>query len=125
MALSKEFTDYLEELFQVLPGSRTKRMFGGAGIFRDGLMYALALGDGKIALKADEQTIPDFEAEGCQSWYYEDKRSGKKSMNYWYMPERLADDPDELKQWAQKAFDVAMRADERKPLKQRKLKASL
>ncbi len=76
----------------------------------------------KIALKADAETIPDFEAEGCEAWYYEDKRGGKKSMNYWYMPERLADDPDELQTWAEKAFDVAIRADERKPPKQRKFR---
>lgn len=122
MALSKEFIEYLEELFSVVQGSTTKKMFGGAGVFRHGLMYALALGDGKIALKADAVTIPDFQAENCEAWYYEDKRGGKKSMNYWYMPERLADDPDELREWAIKAFDVAVRADQAKPPSQRKLK---
>jgi DNA transformation protein len=111
---------YMEDLFAVLPGSTIRKMFGGAGVFRQGLMYALALSDGKIALKADEQTIPDFEAAGCEAWYYEDKRGGKKSMNYWYMPEHLADDPEELKVWATKAFEVAMRADQKKSPKQRK-----
>ncbi len=122
MALSKEYTDYLHDLFQVLPGTSIRRMFGGVGIFRDGLMYALALGDGKIALKADSKTIPEFEAEGCEAWYYEDKRGGKKSMNYWYLPERLADDEEELRQWANKAFEVAVRADQAKTPSQRKLK---
>ncbi|MGB7286051.1 MAG: TfoX/Sxy family protein [Salaquimonas sp.] len=122
MAVTKEFLDYLADLFSVVPHSNIKKMFGGAGIFRHGLMYALALGDGKIALKADAQTIPDFEAEGCEAWYYEDKRGGKKSMNYWYMPERLADDPDELLEWSMKAFEVAMRADQAKSPSQRKMK---
>ena len=72
MALSKEFIDYLTDLFAVVPGTTVKKMFGGVGMFRQGLMYALALGDGKIALKADAETIPDFEAEGCEAWYYED-----------------------------------------------------
>lgn len=121
MALTKEYLEYLSDLFSAVPGSSTKKMFGGAGVFRHGLMYGLALGDGKIALKADAETIPDFEAEGCDAWYYEDKRGGKKSMNYWYMPERLADDPDELLQWAMKAFYVAVRADQKKPPKQRKM----
>lgn len=119
MAISKEFSAYLEEMFQVLPGSSARRMFGGVGVFRHGLMYALSLDDGRICLKADEKTIPDFEAEGCEPWQYE--RNGKvMDMGYWQMPERLADDPDELKTWAEKAFDVAIRADERKSPKQRK-----
>lgn len=122
MAVSREFIGYLEDLFSVMPGTSVKRMFGGAGVFRHGLMYALALDDGKIALKADSHTIPDFQAEGCEEWVYHDKRGSKKSMNYWYMPEHLADDSDELRRWSQKAFEVAVRADNAKPPRQRKLK---
>jgi DNA transformation protein len=113
--------DYLADLFSVVPDTTVKKMFGGAGVFRHGLMFALALDDGKIALKADAQTVPDFQAAGCSEWTYHDKRGKKMSMNYWYMPEYLADDPDELKTWALKAFDVAVRADQAKPPKQRKL----
>jgi len=120
MALSREFTDYLADLFSVVSNTTVKKMFGGAGVFRHGLMFALALDDGKIALKADSQTIPDFEAENCSEWVYHDKRGAKKSMNYWYMPERLAEEPEELKVWSMKAFEVAVRADQAKPPKQRK-----
>lgn len=120
MPISKEFADHLEDLFQVLPGSSARRMFGGVGVFHRGLMYALSLDDGKICLKADEETIPDFEAEDCQPWLYE--RDGKfMDMGYWQMPERLLDDEDDLRRWAHKAFEVAMRADAKKAPKQRKL----
>ena len=119
MAVTKEFASYLEDLFSVLPGSHARRMFGGVGIFRHGLMYALALEDGKICLKADEDTQGDFRAEDCKPWIYE--RDGRKmDMGYWQMPERLMDDADELRLWADKAFQVAMQADARKPPKQRK-----
>ena len=119
MAITKEFAAYLEDLFSVLPGSHARRMFGGVGVFRHGLMYALALEDGKICLKADGETHADFQAEGCKPWIYE--RDGKKmDMGYWQMPERLMDDADELRQWAEKAFDVALRADAKKSPKQRK-----
>jgi DNA transformation protein len=123
MAVSAEFIAYLDDLFSVVPGSEIKRMFGGVGVFRHGLMYALAMSDGRIALKADEENVPAFKAEGCEEWTYERRKSPKRSMNYWYMPERLADDPDELRDWALASFDAAVRADARKPPKQRKLKA--
>jgi len=58
MAITKEFAAYLEDLFSVLPGSHARRMFGGVGVFRHGLMYALALEDGKICLKADAEPMP-------------------------------------------------------------------
>jgi len=122
MAISPEFVTYLEDLFSVVPGTSIRRMFGGVGIFRHGLMYALAMSDGRIAMKADEQNVPDFKAEGCEEWTYEMRKSPKKSMGYWFMPERLVDDEDDFRQWAMAAFEAAVRADARKPPKQRKLK---
>ncbi|WP_075996266.1 TfoX/Sxy family protein [Salaquimonas pukyongi] len=120
MAITREFASHLEDLFSVLPGSHTRRMFGGVGVFRHGLMYALALEDGKICLKADEQTHADFTAEGCAPWVYE--RNGRKmDMGYWQMPEHLMDDEEARRQWAQKAFEVAMRAGAKKPPAKRKL----
>ena len=97
-------------------------MFGGAGIFRHGLMYGLALSDGRVSLKADEQTIADFTTEGCEEWQYIRKNGKATTMGYWYMPERLSEDPDALLEWSMKAFDVAVRADRKKPPSQRKLK---
>ena len=119
MGLTREQADWLADVFSVLPGSSVKRMFGGAGIFRDGLMYALSLDEGRIALKADAVNRPDFVAEGMAEWVYPYK-GGEKSMGYWYMPERLLDDEDELRHWAERAFDAARRADAAKPPRQRK-----
>lgn len=125
MAVTREQTGWLEDLFAVLPGSRVRRMFGGAGVFRDGLMYALMMGDGQVALKADAATAPDFRAEGMSEWHYPDRKtSAERAMGYWYMPERLADDEDELRQWALRAFECACRADAAKPAKQRKRQIS-
>ena len=46
-----------------------RRMFGGAGIFADGLMIAL-VSEGAIYLKADDSTIPQFEREGLRPFTY-------------------------------------------------------
>ncbi len=122
MAVSDEFIAYVRDLFAEVPNIAIRKMFGGIGIFRHKLMFALSTGDGNIALKADAHTIPDFQAEDCTEWVYETKDRKVKSMGYWYMPERLADDPDELLLWAEEAFEAAVRADQNKPPSQRKLK---
>lgn len=92
-----------------------RRMFGGAGIFRHGLMIAL-VADGELFLKADAETVPSFEAEGMKPFTY---GNGKKRvvMSYWRMPDRLLDEPDELAAWARAALGAATRAAVKKPRK--------
>ena len=121
MAVDEEFKSYLEEVFEIVGSVTIRRMFGGLGIFRHGLMFGL-VADGRVCLKADEQTVDDFISEGMEEWTYEGK--GKPvTMGYWYMPERLLEDPDELNEWALKAFETAVRADMKKPPGKRKLQA--
>ena len=122
MSISNEQVEYLKDIFSSVPGASIRKMFGGVGVFRHGLMFALALEDGQIAFKADEITVPEFEAEGCQEWVYENKTRKSVGMGYWYMPERLLDDTEEFIDWAEKAFSAAARIDQAKPPSQRKLK---
>jgi DNA transformation protein len=122
MAVSAEFADYLRELFEVVPGTEVRRMFGGLGAFRHGLMYALGTSQGRLAFKADERTIPEFEAEGCSEWVHMRATGREVRMGYWYAPERLLDDPEDFREWALAAYDAAIRADARKPPAQRKMK---
>ncbi len=121
MPLQPDFVTYVEDLFSVVSGTSVRKMFGGLGIFRNGLMYALAVSNGRIALNADEQTIPDFEAEGCEEWLHRRKNGVKAGMGYWYIPERLTDNCDELLAWSMKAYEVALRADACKPPGKRKV----
>lgn len=100
--------EYIKELFAVFGPVSVRRMFGGAGIFADGLMIGL-ISDAEIYLKADEQTARDFEAEGLKPFTYGSKRK-RVVMSYWRMPERLFDDPDELAQWARAALGAARRS---------------
>src|SRR5262249_6924469 len=84
-------------------------MFGGAGVFAEGMMVALVT-DGVIYLKADEQTVPAFEREGLGPFSYMRRGEEAAVMSYWRMPERLYDDPEELAQWARAALETARRA---------------
>jgi DNA transformation protein and related proteins len=99
--------DHIVELFASFRPVSVRRMFGGAGIFADGLMFGL-IADGAIYLKADEETIPDFEREALGPFTYETK-NGVRSLGYWCMPERLYDDPEELAAWAAAALRTAER----------------
>ncbi len=88
-------------------------MFGGAGIYAEGTMFAL-VADGVIYLKADGRTESAFIVEGLQPFSYEARNGKRAVMSYRRMPDRLYDDPEELAQWAKAAFAAARRAAARK-----------
>jgi DNA transformation protein len=100
--------DTVQELFGAFGTVTVRRMFGGAGLFADSVMFGLVAG-GLIYLKADETTVPDFAGERCSPFEYATKTGKRAVMSYWRLPDRLYDDPEELANWARKALSVARR----------------
>ena len=98
---------FLCDALRPLGAVHSKRMFSGAGLFCDGLMFGLILRD-TLYLKADAETQGAFEAEGQTPFVYEAK-GRRVALGYWRAPERLLDDPDELVAWARTALGVAHR----------------
>jgi DNA transformation protein len=98
--------DYLQELFAAFGPVSVRRMFGGAGLFADGMMIAI-VADGMIYLKTAPEGTDAFERERCGPFSYATKNGTRQITSYWQMPERLYDDPDELAQWARTAHAVA------------------
>jgi DNA transformation protein len=99
----------IEELFEGLGPVSIRRMFGGKGIYHQGLIIAIDLRD-EVMLKADEVTGPQFAAAGARQWVYENKKGTPVPMPYWTIPEEAFDDPDEMRKWARLAFEAALRA---------------
>lgn len=85
-----------------------RRMFGGFGLYANGVMFGIVAFDA-IHLRADDLTIPDFTAEGCQPFSYTRQQTTIESRRLWKISERLYDDPDELAVWARKACAAAVR----------------
>lgn len=108
-----EFVDNLQEVFVLFGPVQARRMFGGYGIFHDGLMFGL-VADEVLYLKADGNSSAEFEKRGLGQFEYE-KKSKKIKMSYYMAPEEIFDDPEEAKVWASLAFDAALRS--RKPVK--------
>jgi DNA transformation protein len=108
--------DFLIDLFADFGPVTIRRMFSGFGISADGINFALALRGG-LFLRADEQTIPRFEAEGSRPFQYQTRARTVTVGSYWQLPERLYDDPEQLTDWARAALVAAQRAALRKPRK--------
>lgn len=104
--------DFIRDLFSSFGPVTVRRMFSGAGIFCDGLMFGLIVRD-VIYLKVDDGNTADFQREGSAPFTYSrGRKSGRPSQHalpYWRLPERLYDDPDELALWAKRALAAAER----------------
>jgi DNA transformation protein and related proteins len=105
-------SEFVRDLFIRFGPVSVRRMFGGAGIWSDGLMFALEF-DGVVYLRVDEASLADFEREGSKPFVYPRAKTpgkiGRPSRSFWRLPERLYDDPDELAVWANRALGIAGR----------------
>jgi DNA transformation protein len=101
--------EFIRDLFAEFGPVQVRRMFGGAGVYADGVMFALVTSD-ILYLKTEPDQVARFAAEGCGPFEY--TREGRKATltSYWRVPDRLYDEPGELAEWARQALTAARRA---------------
>lgn len=103
-----ELAHHSMELLQPLGTVRSRRMFGGHGLYIDDLFVALIAFD-KLFLKADAQTRPVFEAAGCEPFVYDG--AGKPvTVSYFTVPADAMESPALMQPWARLALEAALRA---------------
>jgi DNA transformation protein and related proteins len=101
--------EFLTDLFSDFGPVTIRPMFSGFGISVDGVNFAMALRAG-LYFRADEITIPQFEAEGSRPFQYQTRAKTVSVNSYWQLPARLFDDTEELSRWARAALGAAQRA---------------
>ena len=121
MAISKEQREYVAhivDLLQFIGPVESKSMFGGFGVFLEGLMFGL-IADSELYLKVDAENRQDYEDVGLQAFSY--GKNGKEfKMSYYQAPEEAMEDAELLSSWASNAYGAAMRAAAKKGGKRKK-----
>lgn len=103
-----EFASYCVELLGSLGGARSRRMFGGHGIYVDDLFVALIIGE-RLYLKADGESRAQFEAAGCQPFIY-DGKDKPVTVSYYTAPDEAMESRELMQPWARLAVEAALRA---------------
>ncbi len=107
MKKHSEFIEFLNETFEEFGLIDARKMFGGYGIYHDGVMFGL-VEKSTLYLKADETTQKHFESRGLPQFQY--ARAGKTvKMSYYRAPEEIYDDRGEAAVWANRAYEAALR----------------
>lgn len=113
MSVSREFLDWVLELLVPLGAVAARRMFGGYGLFLDGLMFAIVVDD-VVWFKTDSHNSERFVSIGEPPFTYQ--RNGKSAqLNFHRAPDEAFDVSDTLMPWARGAFEAALRASHAKP----------
>jgi DNA transformation protein and related proteins len=107
MAVKSEFVSYILELMESFEEVSAKRMFGGYGIFKEGLMFALATND-ILYFKTDDYNRFEFERLNLGPFVYT-KKNKPVPTSYYQAPDEVFDSSDEMLRWAHLGFDAAFR----------------
>ncbi len=123
MTASPDFVAFVIEQMGRLGVITTRRFFGGKGLYIDGVITAFIIRD-LLYFKVDDQTRPEFEAEGSAAFTYE-TRNGTQTINgYYSAPDVVFDDQRAMQYFASLARLAAARASSAKPKKTAKALAA-
>ena len=119
MAVSNEFCDYVLE--QLVPSGKVsaRRMFGGIGLYLDGLFFAL-IDDDTLYFRTDDSNRARFEKAGSRPFRPFPDRPGHV-MAYWQVPAEVLEDAEELRNWSREALAAALAARSKRSARRRRL----
>lgn len=110
MGKVNEYHEYLvSDVFKDIFGISSKKMFGGFGYYKDGIIFAI-LADEQLYFKTGEGNIKDFEKLGSKPFTYPMRNGKKTTLSYWNLPADILEDPEELPKWIEKSVKESIKS---------------
>lgn len=107
-----EFVDFVLETMSHWATVNSRKMFGGYGLYRGELMFAL-IADDTLYFKADECNVTQFEQADSLPFVYRNK-TRVVQMSYWSAPAECLESPDQMGDWCNLAYAAALRSGTKK-----------
>lgn len=114
MANSPDFIAHVLELMRPAGRASARAMFGGHGLYLDGLIVAIVVED-VLYLKTDEETRPAYVQRELDPFSYTTREGKAYAMSYHRAPEEVVEGPDAMRQWLRPALGAALRNAQKKP----------
>lgn len=118
MAVTDEFRDYVLEQLAAAGKVSPRRMFGGVGLYLDGLFFAL-IDDDALYFKTDDGNRPRYEKAGSRPFCPFPDRPNHV-MAYWEVPAEVLDDAEQLRLWTREALAAALAARSKRSARRRR-----
>ena len=108
MANTPTFVQHAADLLGLVAPVQARAMFGGHGLYAQGVMFAL-LDDDELFLKVDDLCRERFEVAGCRRWVYQGPK-GPMPTSYYRPPDDAHENSEAMLPWGRLALDAALRA---------------
>jgi DNA transformation protein and related proteins len=118
MSVQPQYLAYILEQLSALPALRSNRMFGGVGLYSDGLFFGL-IDDDTLFFKTSEANIQEYQARKMPRFMPFPDRP-ESVLGYHQVPADIIEDVEALTDWARKAVSVALSAQAAKAARPRK-----
>lgn len=101
-----DFVQYVvEDLLSGVKGVSARAMFGGHGVYRDGVIFGIVVDD-VLYFKVGKTNLKQYEAAGSSPFTYLAKGRKKVAMSYWEVPANVLDDRTALAEWALQSWRI-------------------
>ncbi|NQZ67685.1 MAG: TfoX/Sxy family protein [Lentisphaeria bacterium] len=105
MSVTEAYLSFILDQFSDWGDVSSRRMFGGAGLYRNGKMFGL-VSDDVAYLKVNESNVNEFITAGSNQFKpYEDKNT---VMSYYEIPSEVIEHPDILIEWATRSLQIQL-----------------
>ena len=106
MSVTSSYKAFVLEQLSAVGTVTARAMFGGVGLYCEGLFFAL-IDDDTLYLKVDDQTRSAFEALGSEPF----RPYGDEShvMQYYELPAEILEDREGVRPWVERALGAARR----------------
>ena len=102
-----QFLEYvLSEVLSDVDDISHRAMFGGYGIYKDGVIFAIIAYD-QLYFKVDESNRRDYEQYASTPFVYSHGKHKSTTMSYWKLPADIMEDRHEIAKWVQKSYEVS------------------
>ncbi len=112
--MRSEFLTYiLEDVMREVKGVTAKAMFGGYGLYKNGIVFGI-IADDELYFKVDDKNRPQFEKLRATPFTYEAKKGKQIVMSYWKVPADILEDSAALPKWIDASVEASKRSKTKK-----------
>ncbi len=114
MPNSADFIAWVIELAQPTARVVARAMFGGHGLYADGLIFAIVIDD-TLYLKVDDGNRAEFTELGQEPFVYTTRTGARTAMSYFRAPDEALENPGAMAHWLRSALGAALRTAAARP----------
>ncbi len=106
MKSKNEFVEYItQDVLGHIDGISARAMFGGYGIYKDGVIFAIIAED-QLYFKVDDSNRADYEAYESTPFVYSQGNHKQATMSYFLVPETIMEDKEQVALWVEKSLAI-------------------